>query len=118
MNSKDRLWIKMMKFGHILGCHQKLERSFFIKGYQFPVCARCTGVILGQISEIILLIIGINTGLPAAIILLAFMGLDWFIQFTKLKESTNTRRLITGFTGGMGLTYIYYRLIKLLIALI
>ncbi|MBQ3473297.1 MAG: DUF2085 domain-containing protein, partial [Methanobrevibacter sp.] len=24
-------------------CHRMHERSFFIKGHQFPVCARCTG---------------------------------------------------------------------------
>ena len=118
MNSKDRLWIKMMEFGHILGCHQKPERSFCIKGYQFPVCARCTGVILGQITEIILLIIGIKINIPIALTLLAIMGVDWFIQFIKLLESNNIRRMITGFTGGLALTYIYYRVIILLIEFI
>jgi len=27
-------------------CHQLPERSFFVDGYQFPVCARCTGLYL------------------------------------------------------------------------
>jgi uncharacterized membrane protein len=27
-------------------CHQRPERSFFVDGYQFPVCARCTGLYL------------------------------------------------------------------------
>jgi uncharacterized membrane protein len=27
-------------------CHQKPERSFFLDGHQFPVCARCTGLYL------------------------------------------------------------------------
>lgn len=113
MNAKDKFWIKTMRFGHRLGCHQMPERSFTIKGYQFPVCARCTGVILGQIVEIVLLCFGIDMGLFPAIILLAIMGEDWLIQFAKIKESTNIRRLITGLAGGVGLTYIYYRLIKL-----
>ncbi|MBS5794738.1 MAG: DUF2085 domain-containing protein [Clostridiales bacterium] len=26
--------------------HQIPERSFFIKGYQMPICARCVGVII------------------------------------------------------------------------
>jgi len=25
-------------------CHQRPERSFFLEGQQFPVCARCTGL--------------------------------------------------------------------------
>ena len=33
--------------GNHSGCHQMPERSFFYKGKQFPVCARCTGVIIG-----------------------------------------------------------------------
>lgn len=27
----------------IFGCHRRPERSFFYKGRQFPICARCTG---------------------------------------------------------------------------
>jgi uncharacterized membrane protein len=27
-------------------CHQRPERSFFLDGQQFPVCARCTGLYL------------------------------------------------------------------------
>ena len=46
-------WIKYMKYGKILGCHQKPERSFFYKGYQFPVCARCTGVVISSIISVV-----------------------------------------------------------------
>lgn len=118
MNTKDRIWIKTMRFGHRLGCHQMPERSFTIKGYQFPVCARCTGVILGQALEIMLLCCGLDMGFLPAIFLLAIMGLDWGIQFIKLKESTNIRRLISGIAGGAGLTYVYFRVIKFTIELI
>lgn len=118
MNAKDRVWIKAMRFGHRLGCHQMPERSFTVKGYQFPVCARCTGVILGQIVEIVLLCFGIDMGFLPAIILAAIMGLDWLVQFAKIKESTNIRRLITGLAGGAGLTYVYFRVIKFTIELI
>ena len=31
-------WIKFMKYGKLLGCHQKPERSFFIKAINF-LCA-------------------------------------------------------------------------------
>ncbi|MCB7430270.1 DUF2085 domain-containing protein, partial [Erysipelatoclostridium ramosum] len=35
----------MHLFSH--SCHQKAERSFFIHGYQCPVCARCSGLYIG-----------------------------------------------------------------------
>ena len=111
MNSKDSFWLKMMSLGHHIGCHQMPERSFFIKGYQFPVCARCTGVIIGQIAEIVLLCFGLKLNILAAIALLSIMGIDWFIQHMKWKMSNNIRRLITGICGGVGLTYIYYFII-------
>src|SRR3954470_13491308 len=28
-------------------CHQRPERSFFLRGHQLPVCARCTGLYAG-----------------------------------------------------------------------
>jgi uncharacterized membrane protein len=34
-------------------CHQRPERSFFLDGHQFPVCARCTGLYLSGAAGII-----------------------------------------------------------------
>ena len=34
-------------------CHQKPERSFFLEGHQFPVCARCTGLHLSAAAGIL-----------------------------------------------------------------
>lgn len=115
MNAKDKFWMKLMKFGHCMGCHQMPERSFFIKGYQFPVCARCTGVIIGEILEIILLLMNVKINIFLAIGLLANMGIDWFIQHIKWIYSNNIRRLMTGICGGIGLTYLYYYLIIVII---
>ena len=55
-----RIWLRLMEIGRRAGCHQMEERSFSFRGYQFPVCARCTGVLLGQLLAIPLLIIGIR----------------------------------------------------------
>ena len=46
-DSEMKLWIKLMEIGAMTGCHQMPERSFFFKGYQFPVCERCTGLLIG-----------------------------------------------------------------------
>lgn len=115
MNNKNKRWIGLMECGHRIGCHQMPERSFFYKGYQFPVCARCTGVIIGEIITIILLLFRIKVHVTTAILLLFIMGIDWFVQFINLLQSNNIRRLITGISGGIGLTYIYYYIIVYII---
>lgn len=38
-------------FGHL--CHQIPERSFFIAGHQFAVCARCTGLYMGFAAAVL-----------------------------------------------------------------
>lgn len=109
-------WIKYMKYGKILGCHQKPERSFFYKGYQFPVCARCTGVV---ISSIISVVFSFFCDFPIylSILMSLVMFFDWLIQFLKIKQSTNKRRFITGMIGGFGWTnihlFIYYQIYQL-----
>ena len=115
-HSIDR-WIKLMDMGARMGCHQKAERSFFYKGYQFPVCARCTGVILGELVAIILLLCSIRIDFFVATVFLAPMGIDWGLQYFKIIESDNIRRLITGTLGGFGLTYIYYYIVVFVINL-
>ena len=95
--------------GNYSGCHQMPERSFFYKGKQFPVCARCTGVFFGHMAAIFLFLM--KKVLPAkwAVFFLSLMGIDWSIQETGIKESTNIRQLITGFLGGFGLFSLYFR---------
>lgn len=97
----DKQWIKLMEMGNALGCHQMPERSFFVKGYQFPVCARCTGVI---ISAIIATIIFFKKKLPIGlcIAMSSVMLFDWGMQYLEIKKSTNARRLVTGLIGGFG----------------
>ncbi len=107
----SRLWSSILSFiiiiGNNSGCHQLPERSFFYKGKQFPVCARCTGVFIGQVSALLfMLLISI---IPPAISLtfLFIMGLDWFIQYIGFLKSNNIRRFVTGILGGFGLFNLY-----------
>ena len=88
--------------GDWLGCHQIPERSLHIRGVQFPVCARCTGVFLGQILMLLGTLAGIRTPLSLDATLMIPMAVDWIIQYTGFKESTNRRRIITGLLGGAG----------------
>ena len=81
-------------------------------GKQFPVCARCTGVFLGQILGILLLLIGLLRADIYSILLyiacLFVILIDWYIQYKFGIESTNTRRFVTGVAGGYGMFGIYY----------
>lgn len=118
MSKSIQRWIKLMEFGKRMGCHQMPERSFFFKGYQFPICARCTGVFIGELIAIILLLCSIKINFIVSVALLLLMGMDWGLQFIKILESNNIRRLITGISGGFGLTYIYYHVIMFFVRLI
>jgi len=108
------MWIKLMKLGRVLGCHQMAERSFFIRNHQFPVCARCTGVLIGSVIAYSLFLIYVPS------VIFCFIGCiimltDWLIQYFSIRESTNIRRLITGTIGGYALSTIYCIVIKYIV---
>ncbi|WP_297424944.1 DUF2085 domain-containing protein [Clostridium sp.] len=105
VDRKTRIWIYLMKIGAVSGCHQLHERSFSFKGYQFPVCARCTGIYIGYIISAILLIMKIGISLKVCGLLIVIMSCDGLLQLLKVKKSTNFRRLITGILAGIGFVY-------------
>lgn len=112
----SKLWVSFLKgfnkLGDLSGCHQIPERCFKIKGYIFPICARCTGVVLGEAISLTMLLLGYKLNILTNIILLLIMGLDWFIQYINIIESTNMRRFITGILGGYAIINLYYYIIR------
>lgn len=107
---RNNIYDKLMILGTCIGCHQRPDRSFFYKGHQFPVCARCTGVLLGQIVGV--LTSPFYTLSWNCISFFCFlMFLDWYLQRMKIKESTNIRRLITGMLCGFALGQLYVDII-------
>ena len=88
-------------------CHRKPERSFFIKGHQFPVCARCTGFYISMFSYFVYaycFFVNYNIYLLIfAIMLLIPTILDGLTQLLEYRKSNNTLRFITGILGGTGL---------------
>lgn len=94
-------------------CHQKPERSFFFQGYQFPICARCTGIMIGLIFG---LIIGFLTFFNKFYLLVIFclpMAFDGLIQKFTSYLSNNRRRFITGLLFGFSYIYIFVMLDKI-----
>lgn len=96
---KKRIYKKLIMIGRATGCHQLAERSFFYHGKQFPVCARCTGVFIGEILGVALFKIAEISNLTAILFCL-IMFVDWFVQYKFQRESNNLRRLVTGFVCG------------------
>lgn len=97
------------KFGKFLqiffGCHARPDRSFYFRGKQFPICARCTGELIGMIAGIPIVIF---QGCPRFVIVLVMMiplVFDGFLQRLTSYESGNIRRLITGILFGIALIF-------------
>ena len=79
------------------------------------MCARCTGVMMGYLIAIpIHFICTFDVGIYLS--LCAVMFLDWYIQYLKIKESTNVRRLISGVFGGFGLMSLELKVLEFIIA--
>ena len=87
------------------GCHQRPERSFFVKGYQMPVCARCEGELIGILAALIAVWF-LRPPYWLMAVMMVPMAADGLIQGLTEYESTNWRRLITGILFGFGITMI------------
>ena len=98
--------------GIAFGCHQKPDRSFFINGRQFPLCARCTGILIGYFIGIAVAIITKCQNHLYFLLLLIPMIIDGIIQKAFKKESNNIRRLLTGILGGIGIIYAFITMHK------
>ena len=120
-----------MKAGAATGCHQMYERSFHVKGFQFPLCVRCTGLVIGQFLGLVLFFTYIKFDflilLSAALISILILGIDWsrpatrpgsaargLGQLRSYLTSNNFRRLITGLTCGFFVASAFVKLICLI----
>jgi uncharacterized membrane protein len=93
-----------MKFGDIqlVTCHRIPSRSFFYKGRQFPLCARCTGIYLGYLSLPFFTVDLIQINLLFSILLILPTIIDGLTQAYCSRESNNVLRFVTGFISGVG----------------
>ena len=108
-----------MHFGKSCGCHQITERSFFYKNYQFPLCARCTGIFIGEliIAPVIIFVVGFND-IYVNLAFLTIMAIDGSLQYLNILASTNIRRLITGLMAGFAMTGLFFIGIEYLLSFI
>lgn len=114
---EENLFLRALRKCCRLICHQKEDRCFKINGFVFPVCARCTGIIISFFTALVFISLKIHISIFIVLFMTIIMSADWLIQFLGIKESTNTRRFITGLVGGFGISYLYYYIIIYLLSL-
>ena len=89
-------------------CHGIPERCFTIRGHSFPICARCTGLLIGVAAGFLLPATGHLPSVVAiglALVLVAPLLVDGFTQLAGLRQSTNSLRIVTGAMGGIGVAF-------------
>ena len=90
----------------IFGCHCRSDRSFYYRGEQFPICARCTGELLGIIFSLFSCFFFRLPAWLAAVFTLP-LCVDGLVQLKTSYESTNVKRVVTGFLFGYGLFMLF-----------
>lgn len=104
----------LYRIAFLLGCHQIGSRSFFVRGRQLPLCARCLGIVVGfLLLPFFEPFLVVQWELPVALVAIFF--LDACTQYAGFRQSRNWLRLITGVgfsIGGFniflyGLSYAY-----------
>ena len=91
-------------FNHL--CHQLPERSYYIAGQKFAVCARCTGIysgfVLGVIAYPLVRALRRTDTPDRKWLLLAAvpLAIDFTLTFAGIWDNTHTSRLLTGMLLG------------------
>lgn len=86
----------------LVSCHRRADRSFFFRGKQFPVCARCTGMLVGYLAYPLMLLNFVTVGLGYSLLMQVPALLDGGTQYMEWRESNNALRVITGVLSGAG----------------
>lgn len=102
-----------------LVCHQLPERTFEIGGHLLCVCARDTGIYIGILVGLLLVVMGRRerSGPPSLYLILAMilpLILDGSTQALGLRTSTNQLRLVTGLLFGTAISPFLVYLLPLL----
>ena len=112
--SKVKLWNVLMDLGHLCGCHQKPERSFFYHRFQLPFCSRCLGIIIGELLVgPFLLLLNVNLRFYSLLLFIPLL-IDGSLQYYTRYESNNNRRLVTGILAGVSVTMFLFYLVKII----
>lgn len=104
---------RINNIGKLPICNCKRDRAPIIMGYSFLLCWRCTSILISLLGMRILFENNLEMNqliqdnvlmvIILAVILVFPTTFDGIRQYVFHKESTNKRRIITGFIAGYGL---------------
>lgn len=95
-----RVFIDSQWVHRFWGCHRLTERSFHLRGRQFHICARCTGLTSG--AGLSLLVLPWRQVAPTIFLVAALiLAADGLSQLVGMRTSNNIIRFATGFTCGL-----------------
>lgn len=114
----DQIVISLKRLTDIVPCHRMKSRSLTIKGHTLPLCARCTGILLGYLFFPLLFVFELNFPLWLGIVLNLPMVLDGWTQKKKLRLSNNPLRVTTGIVSGLGQSIIIVSISQGIISLV
>lgn len=83
-------------------CHRRPDRSFFWKGKQFPLCARCTGIHIGYLTFPLFVFNVFSFNIWWTLLLIIPTCLDGWTQACCNRGSNNLLRVVTGLMAGIG----------------
>jgi uncharacterized membrane protein len=105
-------------FSHL--CHQLPERSYFVDGHPFAVCARCTGIYAGFALATVFypLVRSLRqTEAPRRqwlFLAAAPLAIDFLFEFSGVGHNTHSSRLLTGaLLGAVAVFYVMPGLLEL-----
>lgn len=92
------IWLRQSPF-----CHSIPERCFVYNNRCLPICARCTGILVGGIVSLLIFnIFIIHISYEISFILALPMVIDGGLQYFNRINSNNNRRFVTGLLFGIG----------------
>ncbi|MDD4001137.1 MAG: DUF2085 domain-containing protein [Bacilli bacterium] len=106
---KRNLSLISERFGEAPLCNGRAETTFEVFGFHFILCYRCSFIIIGLLITVFLFNkiklfkrIPAKYLIPLFILFIASTVLDGTLQYFFGIESTNLRRIVTGFLAGVG----------------
>ena len=96
-------------------CHRRIDRSIKISNYTFPLCARCSGILLGYFILPLLFIQSQIIKWWFIPLLMIPLLIDGFTQKWNWRESNNSLRITTGILFGIAQSILIVKTVILLL---
>lgn len=103
MKEGRTVMIRFDDLGKAPVCNHRTDRGIFIGGICLPLCARCTGILLGALAGYVMLLSGLTTkSVLIGLVMILPTSIDALLEYLCGRESTNLMRLLTGMIAGVG----------------